>query len=316
MVLGGACGSFQWRPADARDAAPWTTPATAVFEEARRQARQAPAKPAVVDGARTLTYGELAAQVPALARGLVRRGVRPGDFGALHLDDACDLAVAVHAVAAAGAVPVLLPPEAGEDELAVRLVEHQVWFLFTCAALAGPALAATERSYVRQVFAFGEVAGATSCADLAAPPGPCGVEGPPVRVASEWSLCTPDGCFTHADRLARLTRRSGTLGVAGTDVLVAAAELGRTAETWAGLIDLALAHGATFVAACGAGGPALLAAAERHRATIAVTTPAALRALDAGPAPLPGLRLAVTDEPPPDIAATYRRHGWTVVAAG
>ncbi|HEX2316484.1 MAG TPA: long-chain fatty acid--CoA ligase, partial [Thermomonospora sp.] len=227
-----------------------------------------------------------------------------------------DLALAVYAVAAAGAVPLLLPPAGGVDELAGLLAAGDARFLITSAALAGPALEATDRSYVRQVFSFGDVAGATPVSALPAPevPGePCPVVDPLRDVA----LRTPTGRFTHADRLAGIVRRSGSVPLSDRDVLVAsAAEFRHAAETWLGLIDLALTHGATFVAAAGSGGAPLLAAAERHAATVAVTTPGTLRSLafgaDARRRPA-GLRLVVMGHMPAEVEhACRRRHGWTV----
>ncbi|REE95096.1 AMP-binding enzyme [Thermomonospora umbrina] len=294
-----------------------TVPA-AVLDAVARQAARAPGKPALIDGAdaRALAYGELAALVPAVARGLARRGVRPGDLGGVHLDGARDLALAVYAVAAAGAVPLLLPAAASVDELARLLAAEEARFLFTSAALAGPALAATDRSYVRQVFSFGDVVGATPFTALPAPDRP-GDDRPAVDPMRDLALRTPAGGFTHADRLAGIVRWSGSVEPAHTDVLVACAtEFGHAAETWMGLIDLALTHGATFVAATGRGGPALLAAAEGHGATIAVTTPATLRSLVHDPTArrsAAGLRLVVIGHMPAEIEHDCRRrHGWSV----
>ena len=44
-----------------------------------RAARRRPEMPAVVDGARRLTYGDLAREAAAVGRGLARLGVAKGD---------------------------------------------------------------------------------------------------------------------------------------------------------------------------------------------------------------------------------------------
>ncbi|SEG06414.1 AMP-binding enzyme [Thermomonospora echinospora] len=317
MVDGGPGALFGRHPADAHGpAASARTIPAAVLDAVIRQAARTPGKAALIDGTRSLGYRELATLVPATARGLARRGVRPGDLGGVHLDCACDLTLAVHAVAAAGAVPLLLPPGADVAELAGLLVDSQARFLFTSAALSGPALAATERSYVRQVFAFGEVAGATPVAELPVPAPPGEADRPVAGPPHDPALWTPRGRLSHADLLSHISRRAATLQIDGTDVLVAAAaEFARAAETWLGLIHLALAHGATFVAVPGPGGPSLLTTAGRHRATVAVTIPDTLRALAACPTcrPPAGLRVAVIGRPSPQAADTCRRHGWTVV---
>lgn len=291
------------------------TASQAVLHAIAEQAAGDPGRAALVDsaGGGELGYREFTELVPAAARGLVRRGIRPGDAGAVHVEAARDLAVGVHAVTAAGAVPVVLPPRAAPAELAGLLIESEARFLLTSGPLAHEALAATERSYVRQVFSFGDVPGATSFGELCLPDGEW--EWPAVDPLRDLALWTPAEQLTHADRLADLYRLSGAVEVTEGDVVVAcAADFRDRAATWLGLIDLALTHGATFVGVPG-GGPALAAAVERYAATIAVTTPANLRALafDHPVSAVPELRLLVTDQAPAEVAgACRRRHGWTV----
>ncbi|WP_067490163.1 AMP-binding protein [Actinomadura hibisca] len=290
-------------------------------------------RPALVDPGRRLGYGGFAAAVPAAAAGLRRHGVRPGDTAALHLSGVCDLALAVHAVSAAGAVPTPLPRDAPVAELAAMMSESGARLLLTCSETAAVSLAATERSFVRQVFAFGDVPDATPFARLVEAGGEAGTDagagpaatvdwafGPPCDLALR--LCAPPEKITHADRLADLHRLDAAVGVNDGDVLVCAAE-DCTLPTRLGLIDLCLLHGATLVGVPDPGVTPLLAAIARHRATLAVVTPAKLRALafdlafDSGAPPVPGVRLLVTGYPDPEVVRACReRHGWDAVPLG
>lgn len=78
----------------------------------------------VVDGVASLTYGEWDRRSDALARGLVRRGGRPGDRALVLFDNTrlIELACAYAAVHKASMVPVLLPPPLLGGEVA-RVVE-------------------------------------------------------------------------------------------------------------------------------------------------------------------------------------------------
>ncbi len=303
-----------------------TTVTQAVLAAAREHADRGAGRPALVDPHRELDYGRFAASVPAAATGLRRLGVRTGDVAAIHVTGVCDHALAVHAVTAAGAVPAPLPATADVPELAAMMTECGARFLLTGAATAAEALAATERSYVRQVFAFGNVPGATPFARLveagappvAPDPGPEPVApADPLRDLA-LRLCDPPEGITHAERLADLHRLGGAAAL-GVDDVLACHPGDCSIPTWAGLVDLCLLHGATLAAVPEPGLPALLAAIGRHRATTAVVTPAKLRALAFGHAEIPvgDVRLLVTGRPDQDVLAACRaRRGWIVVPLG
>lgn len=296
----------------------------AVLAAARDHAARRGDRPALACPGEEVGYARFAATVPAAADGMRRLGVRPGDVAAVHLAGACDLALAVHAVTAAGAVPAPLPLDAGVGDLAAALTETGARFLFTARGTSARSLAAAERSFVRQVFAFGDVPGTTPFARLVrtgahavpaeALPGPAA---DPLRDLA-LLLNGPAGEVSHADRLADLYRLGGTVGLSDGDVLVCC---GRdcTPSTWIGLIDLCLTHGATFAGVRDPDVAALLAAVRDRAATAAVVTPAKLRALtfDHDPVPVPGVRLLVTGAAPPEVVQACRvRHGWTVTPLG
>lgn len=296
-------------------AATGTTITAAVLDAVRDNADRHGDRPALVDPAKRLGYADFADLVPAAAEGLRRHGVRRGDTGAVHVSGVCDLALAVHAVTAAGAVPAPLPPDAEPAEIAALMNESGARFLLTGAETAARSLAAAELSYVRQVFAFGDVPDTTPFARLldhapgsAEPPSPDPLRDPALR------LCAPSEEITHADRLADLYRLGGTLALTDADVLAVPAH-DLPAFTWIGLTDLCLTQGAALVSVPGPGPRDLLDAITDHRATAAVVTPAKLRAIafDHGRTPVPDVRLLVTGPPAPEAVRACRdRHTWTV----
>ncbi|WP_067832543.1 AMP-binding protein [Actinomadura kijaniata] len=276
-------------------------------------------RPALVDPGQHLGLARFASLVPAAAAGLRRHGLRCGDVAAIHLGGVCDLALAVHAVTAAGAVPAPLPRAATVGELAAMMIESGARFLFTDGDTAAASLAATERSYVRQVFAFGDVPDATPFARLVdsgtaggpvtAPAGPAAVPGrPPSPHATptesargpERVPAGPGGtaCDLAVDPLRepalrlcappeeithaeRLADLRRLRGVAALDAggVLVCAADDCSTPTLVGLLDLCLTEGAILVGVPDPGTDALLEAIGRHRATHAVITPAKLRAL-------------------------------------
>src|ERR1700734_2307224 len=91
---------------------------------------------AVEDGAATLTYGELAARVAALAGGLARHGVEPGDRVAL-LDRNSIRTMELHfACAALGAVLVPLNVRLAPPEIRHVLAQTEPALVFAPASFA------------------------------------------------------------------------------------------------------------------------------------------------------------------------------------
>jgi len=270
---------------------------------------------AVVDRGRTLGRARFAEAVPAAARGLRWHGVRGGDVGAIHLADACDLALAVHAVGAAGAVPAPLPPDASAGELAAMMNEAGARFLLTGEETAARSMAAADDSYVRQVFAFGDVPGATPFGRLLeAGAGPGEAPSPDPLRDTALRLTGPREDVTHADRLAELYRLGGAVALGEDDVLVCCGS-DVPVRTWVGLIDLCLVQGAAFAGVPEPGARDLLEAILQYGATAVVVSPAKLRALafDHGAVPMPGVQVLVAGAPSAEAARACRtRHGWTV----
>jgi acyl-CoA synthetase (AMP-forming)/AMP-acid ligase II len=238
------------------------------------------------------TWPRFADTVRAAARGLSRRGLRPADVVGVFVEDAASHAVAVHCIRAAGAVAAPLPAAAAVADVAAHLKACRARLLITSAALAEVAIQAAERSWVRQVFAFGEAAGTTPFGSLleAAKHGHHhdGSSGPS---GGTWSA--PDSVVQHILDQARLspvaTPGLGSAATAGPrsadaaglrpgdgeergswltrrDVVVAGPPCGDP-DAYTALLDLALAAGATIVAA-----PAgkITAAVRAYKGTAAI----------------------------------------------
>jgi acyl-coenzyme A synthetase/AMP-(fatty) acid ligase len=217
-----------------------------------------------------LRHAEFPERVRAAASALVMRGVRPADVGVLCLPGARDFVLALHALTAAGAIAVPVRPVPGTDELVAVLTESQARLMVTAESCLETALEAADRSYVRQVFAFGSVpAGVTSFAELlTVRPGGLPVADPVADVALR--TYSPSGVpadFTHVARVAALHRMAGLAQLRPGDVMVSHAGW-CSPPTWATLVETALVSGASFVAAGSPGDLSRILA--EHHAPVAV----------------------------------------------
>lgn len=90
-----------------------------ILDSCRRNAD----KTALVDASsgRRLSYAEYGETVEAVARGLIRSGVKRGEVVAIFLANSWEFCVAFHAVELAGAIPTLLNPTYREREVRYQL---------------------------------------------------------------------------------------------------------------------------------------------------------------------------------------------------
>lgn len=101
-------------------------------------------------------YADLAAIVQAAAAGLAWRGLQPRDVVGVYVPDAACYVLAAHAIRAAGGVPSPVAAGLSVPEIAGQLADCGARMLLTAPPLAAAALAAADRSWVRQVISFGE----------------------------------------------------------------------------------------------------------------------------------------------------------------
>jgi acyl-CoA synthetase (AMP-forming)/AMP-acid ligase II len=236
----------------------------AVTEHILGLADQAGYEAALIDAAdaTVTTWPQFAYTVRAAGRGLSRRGLQHTDTVGVFVQDAASHAVAVHAVRAAGAVAVPVHSAATVADVAARLKACRARLLITSAALAERAVQAAERSWVRQVFAFGEAADTTPFGSLleAAKHGHHDRgAGPLDPDCSTWPVT--DDVTGHTLDQAGLTPAAGAAfgpevgagderrpWLTSRDVVVATPPCGDP-NAYTALLDLALAAGAALVAA-------------------------------------------------------------------
>jgi non-ribosomal peptide synthetase component F len=217
------------------------------------------------------SYPELAVTLQRAAAGLAWRGVRPRDVVGVYVADAAAYILACHAVRAAGAVPSPVCGDLSVPEVAGQLADCGARMLITSHTLAAAALAAADRSWVRQVISFGEAAGAMPFASLLG----MGSLAPNAVRAHDFALLPylrrADGTLgpaglTHLDLSAELARQCTDTGLTECDVVLATPPAG-DGRAYTALIDHALLRGSTIVAV-----PAsdLAAAACEHHGTAAI----------------------------------------------
>ena len=125
-------------------------------------------KPALIDGptGRTLSYADLGRSVRRVATSLARRGFQKGDVFAIYSPNLPEYAVALHGVATLGGIATTANPLATPRELALQLNDAGATYLVTIPELLDHALEATRQAPVKEVFVFGEAAGASPFATL------------------------------------------------------------------------------------------------------------------------------------------------------
>jgi hypothetical protein len=224
-----------------------------------------------------ITWPQFTHMVRAAARGLSRRGLREADTAGIFVQDAISHAVAVHAVRAAGAIAMPVRPAQTAADIAAQLKHGRVRLLITSAGLAELAIQAAERSWVRQVFAFGEAEGTTPFGSLlhTARHGQLQANGSASHnghtsghpAAQALTLDGLDLVGLGLDLISLGLDLDGpTPRLTHRDVVGAAPPCG-SLGTYTALLDLALAAGATVVAAPL---PQVAAAADAYKGTAAI----------------------------------------------
>jgi long-chain acyl-CoA synthetase len=256
---------------------------TAAVTVTQRLLALAPARPALRavatatcggQGAQGGTYrhSELALTIQAAAAGLAWRGLQPRDVVGVYVPDVVSYVLATHAIRAAGGVPSPVNPDLTVAGIAGQLAECGARMLLTGAPFADAALAAADRSWVRQVFSFTEAAGTIAVSALLGVGTLRPTRGRPHDNALLPFSPGADGRLrpvpvTHlqlAERTGELT--AGPDAIGEQDVLLATPPSG-DGVAYTAVVDAALIAGATVVAADQAG---LARAAAEFGATMVV----------------------------------------------
>jgi acyl-CoA synthetase (AMP-forming)/AMP-acid ligase II len=251
-----------------------------------RQAERLPDKPALVDASngRTLTYCELAAAVRRAAIGLKRHGFQPGDVLAIYAPSLPEYAVALLAAASLGGITTPVNPLSTTGELEKQLNDAGAAYVLTAAECIDRAAEAAGHSGVREVFAFGEAAGATPFASLLAIDGdhPAVSIDPAADVAllpySSGTTGLPKGVMlTHRNLIADICQLDVPQAIGEEEVVFAVPPFFHIYGVL--LMTLTLAKGATLVALPRFELAAFLRAVEEHRVTRAYAVPPIVLAL-------------------------------------
>lgn len=201
------------------------------------------------------SYASLATMVQAAAAGLTWRGLRPRDVVGVMVPDAAGFALATHAVRAAGGVPSPVDSALCAVETAGQLAESGARMVITSPPLADTALAAVDRSWVRQVFSFADAPGATRFSDLLGLDMIRPSRGRPDDVALLPFSRGLDGRLrpapvTHGELVDLVDAADRGAGFTSKDVVVTMPPSGN-GLAYGTLVDSALLRGATVVAVSG-----------------------------------------------------------------
>jgi len=203
-------------------------------------------------GGESYSYPSFASTVQAAAAGLTWRGLRPRDVVGVMVPDAVSFAIAMHAIRAAGGVPSPVNAALCAVETAGQLAESGARMVLTSPPLAEVALAAADRSWVRQVFSFADAAGTTRFSDLLGLDMIRPSRGRPEDVALLPFARGKDDRLrpvpvTHREYMEALDRTAESAQITGHDLVLAMAPAGDGLE-YTTLLDSALLCGATVVA--------------------------------------------------------------------
>jgi acyl-CoA synthetase (AMP-forming)/AMP-acid ligase II len=215
-------------------------------------------------GGGSYSYACLATTVQAAAAGLTWRGLRPRDVVGVLAPDVVGFTLAMHAVRAAGGVPSPVDSSLCAVETAGQLAESGARMVITAPPLADTALAAVDRSWVRQVFSFVDAPGATRFSDLLGLDMIRPSRGRPDDVALLPFTRGQDGRLrpapvSHRELFDLVDKADQGAGITSRDVVLALPPAGDGLE-YAALIDSALLRGAT------------VCAVRKHELTMAAAT--------------------------------------------
>jgi acyl-CoA synthetase (AMP-forming)/AMP-acid ligase II len=238
-------------------------------------------KPALIDGpsGRTITYGELARGVRALAAGLAARGLRPGDVMGIFSPNLPEYALAFHGIAAAGGAVTTINPLSTPDELGRQLSAAKARFLLTVPPFADTATKAAQQAGLEEVFVVGEAEGLTPLRDLLADPDDAPdpqIDPSEHLVALPFSSGTtglPKGVMlTHRNLVANVLQANALLDSAERDVVIGVLPFfhiyGMTV-----IMNMALRYGATIVTMPRFDLEQFLRLHQEHRATRSYVVP-------------------------------------------
>lgn len=252
-------------------------------------AEHAKARPealAVIDGERTLTYGELDALVNRVAAGLQRDGVKPTEAIAVCALSSLEYVATFLGGLRAGVAVSPLAPSSTPEQLVMMLEDCAAPLFFLDAGVAAQLAPVADQIKARRIALDGSSAGEAFEGWLAAP----GAEPQPVAIEPKWpfniiyssgTTGAPKGIVqSHAMRWTQINRGSSSGYGPGTVTMVSTPLYSNTT-----LVSVfpALGMGGALVLMKKFDALGFLELAEQHRATHAMLVPVQYRRIMALP---------------------------------
>jgi amino acid adenylation domain-containing protein len=180
--------------------------ASTVHELVRRAAAEHGDQPAVIDGARSITYRDLDRDSGRLAHALIAHGLRPGDRLGLFLEKSIEAVVAIYATLKAGATYVPLDDQAPLKRVAYIARDAGIHILVTSAPRVADCLSmAADGAPLRALFIAGPPTFDTAAVQAA------GIAAIPWEALAE-QPGDPLGIEVDDDALAYILYTSGSTG--------------------------------------------------------------------------------------------------------
>ncbi|HUZ66863.1 MAG TPA: Pls/PosA family non-ribosomal peptide synthetase [Beijerinckiaceae bacterium] len=272
-------------------------------------AARAPFHPCMISGEVTLTYGEVDAMACAIARGLLRRGLRPGDVIGLWMQRGSELLIAQIAIAKIGAAWLPFDADAPVDRVAACLADAEAK-----ALLADEAFAIKAREHVAcAIVMSGGLADPHDASSVDARALGATPDSPAYLIYTSGSTGTPKGIVVTGRNICHYLRAANAVyGFAQNDVVFQGASVAfdlSMEEIWAPFLV-----GATLFVAS----PSVLGEVDRlpevmeaAKVTVLDTVPTLLALL---PRDISSLRLIILggEACPPSIATRWWRPGRTI----
>jgi 2,3-dihydroxybenzoate-AMP ligase len=274
-----------------------------LFEMLRQSAALSPAKTALIDGERRLSYAELVSESEDLACGLHALGLRPLDRVIFQFSNGLELMVALFALLRAGVIPVMALPAHRRSEIG-HWVEHAAAVAHFVPATTPKfdyvdmaRSVAAEHAGVRYIVTAGPAStGVTSLQALRdlgresrAQPTAASIE-LPEPAADEVALMLLSGGTTgmpkliprtHDDYVYNARQTGATAGFGSDTVFLAVLPMAHNYTLACPGVLGVLAHGGTTVIAGGTTAEAVFPTIERERVTVVgATVPLVAKWLD------------------------------------
>ncbi len=249
------------------------TPHPNITASILRETAHLAGKTALVDGARTITYGQLAEAVARLAQELAERGVRPLDRVAFLCPDSIDYVLLSLAILALDAAIIPISPELMSDERSRLHEQMDVQHVLATVDLAGaaPDIVLNNTHGLDHAFRL-----TPRAAMRPMPDGYAALRPAFIRFSSGTTGASKGVVLSHETILARTDAADQGLGITADDVVGWVLSM---SFHFVVTILLFLRRGATIVL-CGAPLPgALIDALQRHPITLLYASPIHYRLL-------------------------------------